>query len=104
QLILPKMALVISALFLAYLFLKPSTGSRLKTVATLLSASLLAVAIYGWDQRTPWTKLVESPDPPATLSLEIPDSAHIYWEGGLDMLWLRLRRASYFSCDQGTGV
>ena len=28
----------------------------------------------------------------------------MYWEGGLEFLWLHWKRSSYFSCSQGTGA
>jgi hypothetical protein len=48
---------------------------------------------------------LESPEPaPKDLAALLPEKASVYWEGGLEMLWLRLQRPSYFSCDQGTGA
>ena len=63
------------------------------------------VAAWGWDTRTPWTKFVEAPlPPPPALTKLLPEGASVYWEDSTVMLWFRLKRASYFSCDQGTGV
>jgi hypothetical protein len=71
---------------------------------SLVAAALMMAALYRWDVRTPWEKFVESPQPiPASLATFVPQNASVYWEGGLEMLWFRLRRPSYFSCEQGTG-
>jgi hypothetical protein len=70
-----------------------------------LSIALLPAALFGWDVRTPWTKFVESPAPaPASLASLLPQKATVYWDGGIELLWLRLQRSSYFSCTQGTGA
>jgi hypothetical protein len=70
-----------------------------------LALALLPAALYGWDARSAWNKFIEAPGPaPASLAEVLPADASVYWEGGLEMLWLRLRRPSYFSCDQGTGA
>jgi hypothetical protein len=77
------------------------SGGRLAWIA----GGLALAALYGWDARSPWTKLVESPDPvPAALASLLPAGGSVYWEGGLEMMWFRLRRPDYFSCDQGTGA
>jgi hypothetical protein len=31
------------------------------------------------------------------------DTGPTYWEGGLELLWIKMRRPSYYSCVQGTG-
>lgn len=57
------------------------------------------------DQRSRWTRFVEDPaaQRPA-LEAFLPDDGPAYWDGGVEILWLALRRPSYFSCAQGTGV
>jgi hypothetical protein len=71
----------------------------------LLSGLLLACAGLNWDQRSPWTKFVDSTrSPPAALAAMLPGDAPIYWEGDLLVPWFVLKRASYFSCSQGTGA
>jgi hypothetical protein len=66
---------------------------------------MLFCAALGWDQRTAWTAFVESSDAvPAELAGFVPSDATVYWEGGLELLWLRLKRPSYFSCAQAAGV
>ena len=70
-----------------------------------LAIVALPAAAWGWDGRTAWTRFLESREPPPTgLAGLLPQGQSVYWENSTEMLWFRLRRASYFSCDQGTGV
>jgi hypothetical protein len=70
-----------------------------------LGLGLLVVALWRWDARMPWTRFVESSaPPPMALTALLPPNASVYWEDSVETLWLRLRRPSYFSCDQGTGA
>lgn len=70
-----------------------------------LALVLVPLALANWDSRTPWTKFVESSQPvPQSLASILPQNASVYWEGGVEMLWFKLRRPSYFSCAQGTGA
>jgi hypothetical protein len=78
-----------------------TVGRHLRWVAP----GLLALALLGWDARTPWARFVETSAPaPPSLTALLPQDASVYWEGGLEMLWFRLKRPSYFSCEQGTGA
>jgi len=71
----------------------------------LLAIALVPLALLIWDQREPWTKFVESADSiPDSLAAALPENGSVYWEGGVELLWLRLKRPSYFSCAQGTGA
>jgi hypothetical protein len=70
-----------------------------------LAAAILAAAFFGWDARSSWTKFVENDAPvPESLAAVLPANASVYWEGGLEFLWLRMHRPQYFSCEQGTGA
>ena len=78
---------------------------RIVLAFALAGVALIPVALLRWDARTPWIRYLESPEPaPKDLAALLPEKASVYWEGGLEMLWLRLQRPSYFSCDQGTGA
>jgi hypothetical protein len=79
---------------------------RIARLAPYFSAALLLVAVtFSWDQRSSWTKFVESPElPPTSLTSLLPDNASVYSEAGNELLWFKLRRASYFSCDHGAGT
>jgi hypothetical protein len=74
---------------------------RATGVAALL---LLGLAVVTHDQRTPWQRFVETRGAEQTaLEAFLPQGA-VFWDGGLDLLWLRLRRPSHFACVQGGGV
>jgi hypothetical protein len=88
----------------ASLLLEQKQG-RIVLAFALTGFALIPVALLRWDARTPWIRYLESPEPaPKDLAALLPQKASVYWEGGLEMLWLRLQRPSYFSCDQGTGA
>lgn len=101
-----SLMLVVAALVLMAVHLLIENQKRIVAlVSTLAGLALLPVALSRWDARSPWIRYVESPEPtPNDLAALLPDKASVYWESGLEMLWLRMRHASYFSCDQGTGV
>ena len=70
-----------------------------------IAVTLVALAGFSWDQRSPWTKFVDTTaTPPVALTSLLPGNSPIYWEGDVTVPWFVLKRASYFSCDQGTGV
>jgi uncharacterized membrane protein len=70
-----------------------------------IAVTLVALAGFSWDQRSPWTKFVDTTaTPPVALTALLPGNSPIYWEGDVTVPWFVLKRASYFSCDQGTGV
>lgn len=104
---LASFSLVVAALGLAAAQASTMGSESLGRYRSLpwISAALLAVALLGWDVRTPWTRLVERPrGAAAQLEAVLPRTASVYWEGGVEMLWFGLRRPSYFSCAQGTGA
>jgi hypothetical protein len=65
--------------------------------------ALLAAAMPVADRRSDWTKFVEDEAVPPDLADFVRDSGTTYWEGNFELLWLKLRRQSYYSCVQGTG-
>lgn len=76
----------------------------LQRALPVLAAALLLAAGLRWDHRSAWARFVESDDVPRSLDAALPKEASVYWDGGIDLLWLGLRRPSYFSCLQGTGA
>ena len=80
--------------------------SRSLTRQSLLAvwAAFAAVAILTVDARSPWASYVEAGETPPALAAHFPDKGDILWEGDIRVPWLLLRRASYVSCDQGTGA
>lgn len=93
------------AVMAAQLLLVDQKHRRILLIAALAAFALIPAALSQWDKRSPWIRYMESPEPPPKdLVALLPDGASVYWESGLEMLWLRMKRASYFSCDQGTGA
>jgi hypothetical protein len=68
----------------------------------ILSIVMLMLSAILWDRRSPLQRFLESGDPaPPGLAALLPDKASVYWERGYPLLWLKLGRASFFSCAQG---
>jgi len=102
-----SIVLVISALglILVQLILTGEKYRRVRQASLCFAMALIPIAALDWDQRTPWTKFLESPEPPPRdLTALLPANASFYWEGGPEMAWLKLKRSDYFACEQGTGV
>jgi hypothetical protein len=102
-----SLALVAAAVAVIAALLLPQARrhQKIAIASALAGLALLPIALSQWDARSVWQKYVESPQPPPKdLAAILPASATVYWEDGLEMLWFRLRRPSYFSCDQATGV
>jgi hypothetical protein len=100
-----SLTLTIGALAVLFAQLALTGQRRIVQLSSCVSVALIPFAVWGWDARTPWTRFLESPaPPPAELASLLPQKASVYWEDGIEMLWLRLKRPSYFSCDQGTGA
>ncbi|HEX4635871.1 MAG TPA: hypothetical protein VH189_06795 [Rhizomicrobium sp.] len=93
------------ALIFVHLVLTAEKFRRIRLATLCLAVALVPVAALDWDLRTPWTKFVESPaPPPPDLAALLPANASLYWEGGPELAWFKLKRSSYFSCEQGTGI
>lgn len=102
-----SLALTVGALvvLLVQLVLVEPRYRRVAQAFTALGVALFFVALLQWDGRTAWTRFLESAaPPPKDLATLLPPKASVYWEDSTEMLWLKLKRASYFSCDQGTGA
>ncbi len=70
-----------------------------------LAVTLVTIAGFNWDQRSPWRKFIDTTDtPPTSLTSLLPRDRSIYWEGDVTVPWFLLKRPSYFSCAQGTGA
>ena len=78
---------------------------RVVLISAVAGFALIPLALMRWDSRSPWIRYVEAPEPPPRdLAALLPEGASVYWESGLEMLWFRLKRSSYFSRDQGVGA
>lgn len=102
-------SLVLVAGALAVMFVQLVLVDQRYRLAAWLTLCLSIVLVFAslsmWDNRTAWTRFVESPaPPPQDLAILLPRNASIYWEDSVEMPWLRLKRSSYYSCNQGTGA
>ena len=101
------LGLTVAALVAVTLHVSSSADKRRAVTdrLVLFATGLVAIAALCWDQRTPWTKFVETVDVvPSSLSSLLPEHRSIYWEGDVRVPWFVLKRPSYFSCAQGTGA
>jgi hypothetical protein len=99
------LAPAVLALSAAWFVMTSATVTR-RAAGMLAATSVVAcaIAVSTWDQRTPWTRYVESGAASRDFAGVIPQRASVYWDGGIEMLWLGLDRSSYFSCNQGSGL
>lgn len=73
--------------------------------AVAAGTAAFALAVVSLDQRPDWDRFLARPGAEqAQLRRFIPDGTTVFWDGGLELLWFRLGRASYFSCAQAAGV
>jgi hypothetical protein len=99
------LGITIVAVGLASIYLLPGGVPGLTVGHLAIFACVLAaVATLVWDQRTPWTKFVETADAPPALLSSLSPTEQVYWEGDVRVPWFVLKRPSYFSCSQGTGA
>jgi hypothetical protein len=77
-----------------------------RIAAGALAAVMFLGALAQYDQRTAWTRYIESPQAQANpLRQRIPKEAVVFWENGdLAPIWLMLRRASFAGGGQFSGV
>lgn len=66
---------------------------------------LVVVGGASWDRRDAWDRMIDQPSPAmAELSSLVPPTASVYWEEGIRLLWLAMRRSSYVSNPQSAGA
>jgi hypothetical protein len=74
-------------------------------VSAILVFLALALGTFTWDQRTSWTRYIETGlDVSHPFSAYIPRTAQVYWQDDVAATWVLLRRASYLSPEQGAGI
>lgn len=102
---LSKGALILSVfLAIGLLLVRKVWQGRRRGIAMVLSAVPFVMAVAFVDQRSDWMKYVLDGAPPDPEIQQIIQGRQTYWEGGLDMLWYKLREPSFYSCDQGAGM
>lgn len=73
--------------------------------ATALVATLLVALLPGWDQRSQWTRTMETiPFGHHPFDELLPPTAQVYWHLELLPTWAMLGRASWVSPNQGAGI
>lgn len=72
-------------------------------VFALVFICLLTLQLVNLDHRSDWQKFVEDPQASPSLAA-LALKPNTYWEAGVELLWLKLNKPSYYSCAQGTGV
>jgi hypothetical protein len=102
---LSKSGLILSVFLAIYLLLdRQAWRGRRHRITMVLSVVPLFMALAFVDQRSDWMKYVLSGEREDQEIVEIVQGRQTYWEGGLDMLWYKLRQPSFYSCDQGAGM
>lgn len=79
-------------------------GGRTARLLPLLGAALLLVAATVADRRGAWQRFATDEAIPADLAAFLEGTGTLYWDGGLPLVWMKLRRASFYSCMQGSGL
>ena len=76
-------------------------GAAAPVVAALLAC---AIAVTDFDRRPDKLRFVESTtELPADL-VQTVTNKEVYWENGLEILWIKLRQPQYYSCQQRAGT
>lgn len=87
---------------LPLLFMK---SERIGMGVTAGAFLVLCLSLGYWDRRTDWQRYIEGePDIAASLQLPIGPDEMVYWQRNLAGTWFALRRKSYFSHTQGSGL
>lgn len=86
------------------LVLAPRLSWKPSLAAWSVGFALLAAAAAVSDRRTGWQAFIEREEVPEELRAFAADAGNLYWEAGLSMAWLKLRRPSHYSCHQSAGA
>lgn len=98
------------------LFESPGIGAAMLALGATLALRLprhglavgvlaLVVAFGTWDRRSDWSQYIEAHLDSATpWDTIIPRRAQVYWPQDLQAPWLLIKRASYFTLPQGSGL
>jgi hypothetical protein len=82
-----------------------SHGGARRAAALVGAAAILGLGLSQWDQRTPWTRYVESAVRGThPFDALIPAGAQVYWHGDLAATWFLLGRPEFIGEGQLSGV
>lgn len=84
-------------------FLAGAVFVRVRAVAVFAGLVACALAVTDFDRRSDLLRFAESDDPLPAGMLETLQNRVVYWENGLQILWLKLRQQQYYSCQQRAG-
>jgi hypothetical protein len=99
---IPVLALAVGGV-LIWLLACARRNWRLAGVGLLLVA--LVAGVRGWDQRHAWQRYLDGAVYQShPFQRFIPLQSQVYWDHEVQGAWFLLRRASYFSVNQGGGV
>ncbi len=79
----------------------------LRMPRVLMAGAVLALVFTGlsWDQRSNWNRYVEAGlTTEHPFARQIPKSAQVYWAGELVPAWFMLKRPSYYTANQASGL
>lgn len=80
-------------------------GAGFLLIATAVSLIAVAYGAATWDRRSPWIRSLESRlERPHPFTVLIPPGAQVYWHKDLLATWALLRRPSYYSVQQSSGL
>lgn len=77
-----------------------------RAAAPLLAVGVLLAVVAGAaaDRRPAWDRFATDPAVPEDLRAFLDGAGYTYWDGGLTLLWYKLRQPSAYACYQGAGV
>lgn len=99
--VLQRVALVLAGG--ALLVLAARRGRQIGVVLPVLALGVAVWAGLLADQRTNRMAFLTGAAPVDPAFVAATEGKTVYWEGGLEFLWFRLRQPSYFSCYQAAG-
>jgi hypothetical protein len=80
-------------------------AQRHALAGSLVVIAMVAVAIVAWDQRSPWTRRMESYAVGTSIWPDlIKPAARVYWYRDLIAPWILLGHANYYTQQQGSGA
>jgi hypothetical protein len=98
---LPALSLPLAAIVLR----QWRTATAPRVVLATLSVLFVSYAASGWDRRPAWIRYLESSiQAEHPFARYIPPNAQVYWDSDLAAEWALLRRPSYFTMPQGSGL
>lgn len=77
---------------------------RVRAVAVVAGLVACALAVTDFDRRSDLLRFAEGNVPLPDDLVDTLQNRVVYWENGLEILWLKLRQPQYYSCQQRAGT